>query len=95
MFECPTCGYLGINPRCEQCPVFTPLELDELIAAEEITDELLSLDPTAEDFHFDLDFDLNLGDEAVIVDLTGESSVEMGEAHFSDDEDDEDEKEDE
>jgi hypothetical protein len=76
MFECPTCGHLGINPVCEACAIIEPLELDDdLIVAEEVTD-----DSTAEDFELDLDFD-DEEDEALVVDLSEES--------FDDDEDSE------
>jgi hypothetical protein len=80
MFECPTCGHLGINPVCEACPIIEPLELDDdLIVAEEVTD-----DSTGEDFE---DFDLDLEDEfeedeALVVDLSEEN--------FDDEEDESD-----
>lgn len=73
MFECPTCGHFGLNPQCGRCPVVVPLDLDDdLIVAEEIADE-------PDDFHFDLDFELDLGDEAIIVDLTEEPGADSGE----------------
>src|SRR4051812_31075451 len=72
MFECQTCGNLGINPVCEACPFIEPLELDDdLIIAEEVADEPIAL----EDLDFDLDLDLDedeVEDEALVVDLSEE-----------------------
>lgn len=80
MFECQTCGNLGINPVCEACPFIEPLELDDdLIIAEEVTDDSISLDPRAEEddleeIDFELDLDIDGEDEeageAVVVDLS-------------------------
>src|SRR6476620_6307521 len=79
MFECQTCGHLGINPVCEACPYIEPLELDDdLIIAEEVADEPLTLDAAGDfgDLDFDLDLDLD-GDEvedgALVIDLSEES----------------------
>jgi hypothetical protein len=77
MFECPTCGNLGLNPSCESClPVasefpYSVVDDEELIVAEEIED--------GEDS--DVGFDLLSGDgqEAdgkLIVDLTDDDDEE-------------------
>ena len=88
MFECPTCGGLGINPICAACPFIEPLELDDdgLIVAEEVPDEPLELD--IEDLDFDLDIDLgeDSEDEALVVDLSEESIDEEDEDFDADDE---------
>ena len=59
MFECPTCAGLGLNPTCGTCPPVVPLELDdELIVAEEVTDEPISLDePGWEVVELDVEYD--------------------------------------
>jgi hypothetical protein len=49
MFECPACRRLDLNPACDACPAtgpraVAPVAGEELILAEEVTDEPLSLD---------------------------------------------------
>ena len=55
MFECPTCGRLGLNPACATCPpavAVVPLDLDEeLVVAEELPDDQLTLGDADEDGH--------------------------------------------
>lgn len=86
MFECVTCGRLGLNPTCETCPPVAALSLDddELIVAEEIPNEPLTLDDDAE--YSDIDLVIDFDDEE-----EGEKSV----FDLSDDLDDKDEDEDE
>jgi hypothetical protein len=86
VFECPACSGLGLNPTCEACPPVVPLDLDDdLIVAEEVTDEPLTLDPDAPEFDGDLvlpefdeaEFELIDDDiDAVIVDLTEDMDEE-------------------
>ena len=89
MFECSTCGHLGINPVCEACPFIEPLELDDdLIIAEEIIDEPISLDPAGEeeefeDFDLDLDFDEDEAEDEVVI-------MDLSEENLDEDEEDED-----
>jgi hypothetical protein len=94
MFECPTCGHLGINPVCEACPFIEPLDLDDdLIIAEEIIDEPIALDPAAEEEDFDLDLDFDeddTEDEVVIMDLSEESLDDDEEGEDDSDLDDSD-----
>ena len=63
MFECPTCGQLGLSPVCATCP--PPLELDDdLILADEVMEEPLTLDTDLAEFddeELDLDFDEDAG----------------------------------
>jgi hypothetical protein len=78
MFECPTCRHLGINPKCEKCRSVAPLELDDLIVAEEISDAPTT--PVGTEFDVTLDFGLapdevtdvalfDDEDEAAVIDL--------------------------
>jgi hypothetical protein len=69
MFECQKCGQLGLNPYCETCPrsqappIADPSEVleldDELIVAEEVIEEPLTLDDDFLDFDSDLELDFD------------------------------------
>ena len=94
MFECQTCGDLGLNPTCGKCPAVVPLDLDDdLIVAEELPDEPIPLAAVADDVFelgaFDLGYELDEeDDEAVIVDLSEDEEDDV-EDEFDDDLDDE------
>ena len=102
MFECPTCGRLGLNPACAACAapagyvVVEPEE--ELIVAEEVIDESFSLDEIeipADDVElvFDLD-DEDDADEKLIVDASEDRIEELEEDLTEFDEDELDDFED-
>jgi hypothetical protein len=95
MFECPTCGRLGLNPTCEAClpPVaaFVPYEVveEDLIVAEEIQEEPLSLDDAADsDDDLKFDFDEDEEDEKVVIDLSDDEIEEDEDDSFTEFDDD-------
>src|SRR5262245_19130756 len=68
MFECPTCGHLGLNPQCEMCPAtgelpYSVVEDEELIVAEEIDEDPYMVETSDEETEDDLDLDIDLEDE--------------------------------
>jgi hypothetical protein len=83
MFECESCGRLGLNPFCETCPPPAQLsepiyELEDLIVAEEIVDDPFALDLDAIDaleaLPLDIDDEDGEGeDDIFVVDASGEA----------------------
>jgi hypothetical protein len=87
MFECPVCGGLGLDPTCQTCPAPAGQAHPEedLVVAEEVTDEPLSLD----DDDFKLDFHEDEEDEKVIVNLSetdDDFDLDLGDNSIFDDE---------
>jgi recombinational DNA repair protein RecR len=68
MFECPSCGRLDLAPVCEVCPAASASD-EDLILAEEVTDEPLSLGDT-DGVRLPYEVVEDEADEMAVVDLT-------------------------
>ena len=83
MFECQTCGQLGLNPTCAACS-------EELAVAEELEEEpyvLVSGDePEEEEFEFDFEEeeDKPADDEVFVLDDEDLSDVAEAESEIKD-----------
>jgi hypothetical protein len=84
MFECQSCGSLGLNPACERCSAPAAQSVpsapeEDLILAEEISDESFSFVgfEVVEDEDHELTIDLDdEADEKVVVDVSDDLDEE-------------------
>jgi hypothetical protein len=88
MFECQSCGRLDLSPTCDTCPrpanthaiVFDLA--DDLIIAEEVSDDALGATDESDDFPLEIDIEYDEV-EKLVVDLS--AYAEDGEGSSLDD----------